>query len=65
MPKPAIASCVIAFAAPKDIQTEEKRTHTESEAGQASAKRSKEALDKVAREIQKIKTLEAETHSVQ
>jgi hypothetical protein len=55
----------------KVATTTEKRTHTahkthvEAEQAQASAKRSKEALDKVAREIQKIAKLEAETHSVQ
>ena len=55
----------------KVATTTEKRTHArhmahaDLEEGQASAKRSKEALDKVAREIRKIAKLEAETHSVQ
>ena len=53
----------------KVATTTGKRTHhmahADLEEGQASAKRSKEALDKVAREIRKIAKLEAETHSVQ
>lgn len=53
----------------KVATTTEKRVHAHAHAGTeegtGAAKRSKEALDKVAREIQKIAKLEAETHKVQ
>jgi len=63
--KSKTAPAMLAHVASKSAAQAEKRTNTESEAGQASAKRSKEALDKVAREIEKIAKLEAETKSVQ